>query len=66
MHTGDELPGASGGGPSTVTVKDGRLTLKDKDGYVDGTVGTQVQSNGQAYVIVAVEGDRAVVRLSTG
>jgi len=68
VKNGDKLPNASGVGPVDVQVKGGEVTLSKTsgDGFsstLSGPQGTVQQLNKQVFMIIAVEGNRAVLRM---
>jgi hypothetical protein len=70
VENGDSLPNAGGLGPVKVTVRDGEVTLSatSADGFsstLSGNQGTVQQLNDQVFLIVSVQGRRAVLRMST-
>jgi hypothetical protein len=69
VKTGDSLPYAGGDGPATVTVRGGDVTIStlSASGFAStltGSAGNVHQINEQVFVIVAVSGGRAVLRMS--
>lgn len=69
VKTGDQLPNAGGQGPAEITVRGGDVTIStvSASGFAStltGGVGNVQQFNDQVFVIVAVAGGRAVLRLS--
>lgn len=64
VRTGDSLPNAGGEGPVTITVKDGGISLGQEGLSLAGYPGEPEQINNQVFLIVAVQGDQGVLRLS--
>ena len=64
VRTGDSLPNAGGEGPVTITVKDGGISLGQEGLSLSGNPGEPEQINNQVFLIVAVQGDQGVLRLS--
>lgn len=65
--SGDSLPDPDGNGPIKVSVSDGLVTLSQSGGgifvTVSGRKGNTEQLNNQIFLITAVDGTRAVLRL---
>jgi hypothetical protein len=68
VESGDSLPNASGMGAAKVTVRNGRVTLATAKGSnsstVSGTERVNLQIEDQLFVVVAIQGDQAVLRMS--
>jgi hypothetical protein len=71
VRTGDVLPNASGTGPVSVTVQDGMIGIAQvspggMSSSLSGYPGMPQQINQQVFLIVAVQGEQGVLRLSLG
>ena len=71
VKTGDVLPNASGTGPVRIDVQNGMVAISQvspsgMSSSLSGYPGMPQQINKQVFLIVAVEGGRGVLRLSTG
>lgn len=69
VKNGDSLPNKGGAGPVQVSVSAGSVTISTTSGSgfsstLGGPVGTTQQLNDQVFEILAVQGRRAVLRLS--
>ncbi|MER6667748.1 hypothetical protein ABT256_24590 [Amycolatopsis japonica] len=68
VRTGDQIPNDGGAGPLSVAVQAGKVGLAPASGgmgaAVSGPPGMAHQINRQVIVVVAVQGDEGIVRLS--
>jgi hypothetical protein len=69
VKTGDSLPNASGTGPVRIAVQDGMISISQESSSgmsssLSGYPGMPEQINDQVFLIVAVQGDEGVLRLS--
>lgn len=69
VKTGDTLPNASGGGPVQITIQNAQVTISrtSDSGFsskLTGSPGDPQQINNQVFLIVAVQGEQGLLRLS--
>lgn len=68
VRTGDQIPNDGGAGPLSVTIRAGKVGLAPASGgmgeAVSGPPGMVHQINRQVIVVVAVQGDEGIIRLS--